>query len=218
MADETKQDELNNQQSAAEAPQEQNSRLRWRRRGNDSTKAKDAGDAVSDAAGDEISELQEQVLAERGRADDLKQQLLRTQADFVNFRRRVEQEREQQARLATWTVVQDIVPILDNLDLTLANMPDSVRSLPWTEGLLLVDRQLRATLERQGLRPIDAVGTIFDPTLHDAIMHEESSEHTDNEIIAELRRGYMLNDKVVRPTLVKVAKHVENVEEAQEGK
>jgi molecular chaperone GrpE len=143
---------------------------------------------------------------------------LRTQADFVNYKRRVEQEREQQARLATWTVVQDIVPILDNLDLTLANMPDSVRSLPWTEGLLLVDRQLRATLERQGLRPIDAVGTIFDPTLHDAIMHEESSEHADNEIIAELRRGYMLNDKVVRPTLVKVAKHVENVEEAQEGK
>jgi molecular chaperone GrpE len=174
---------------------------------------------VSDTAtADEVAELQEQITAERARADDLKQQVLRVQADFANYKRRVEQDREQQARLAAWTVVQDIVPILDNLDLTLANMPDSVRGLPWTEGLLLVDRQLRATLERQGLRPIEAVGTIFDPTLHDAIMHEESSEHDDNEIIAELRRGYTLNDKVVRPTLVKVAKHVENVEEAQEGK
>jgi molecular chaperone GrpE len=219
MADETKQDELNDQQPAAEAPQEPNSRMRWRRRVNDSTKTKDAGAAVSDtAAADMISDLQELLLAERAKVEDLKQQGLRAQADFVNYKRRVEQEREQQARLATWTVVQDIVPILDNLDLTLANMPDSVRGLPWTEGLLLVDRQLRATLERQGLRPIDAVGTIFDPTLHDAIVHEESSEHADNEIIAELRRGYMLNDKVVRPTLVKVAKHVENDEEAQEGK
>jgi molecular chaperone GrpE len=219
MADETQQEELHDQQPAAEAPQEQPTRMRWRRRGNDSTKTKEAGAAVSDTAtADEVAELQEQITAERARADDLKQQVLRVQADFANYKRRVEQDREQQARLAAWTVVQDIVPILDNLDLTLANMPDSVRGLPWTEGLLLVDRQLRATLERQGLRPIEAVGTIFDPTLHDAIMHEESSEHDDNEIIAELRRGYTLNDKVVRPTLVKVAKHVENVEEAQEGK
>jgi molecular chaperone GrpE len=219
MAEETKQDEIEDQQTGGEAPQEQNRGSRWRWRGNDTSRSKDAGAAVSDSGdADAVSALQEQIVAERAKSEELKQQVLRAQADFVNYKRRVEQDREQQARQATWTVVQDIVPILDNLDLTLANMPEAVRGLSWADGLLLVDRQLRATLERQGLRPIEAVGTIFDPTLHEAIVHEESSEHADNEIIAELRRGYLLNDKVVRPTLVKVAKHVDNDTQTQEGK
>jgi molecular chaperone GrpE len=218
MAEETKRDEMDEQQAAGDTPQEPTSRLRWRKRENDAGKSKEAGATVSDVDAETVSDLQEQISVERAKADEMKQQWLRAQADFANYRRRVEQEREQQARLAAWTVIQDIVPILDNLDLTLANLPESVRSLPWTDGLLLVDRQLRATLEKQGLKPIEAVGTLFDPALHEAIMHQESSEHADNEIMSELRRGYLLHDKVVRPTLVKVAKHVENAEQAQEGK
>jgi molecular chaperone GrpE len=219
MAEETKQDDVQEPQTPAQAAQEQGSRARWRWRAGEGGKPKDAGDADApavDAAA--IAELQEQLAAEHAKAEDLKQQVLRAQADYVNYKRRVEQDQRQQARLAAWTVVRDMVPILDNLDLTLANMPEAVRGLSWTEGLLLVDRQLRATLEKQGLRPIEAVGRSFDPTLHEAIVHEESSEHPDNEIIAELRRGYVLYDKVVRPTLVKVAKHVERAEQAQEGK
>jgi len=81
--------------------------------------------------------------------------------------------------------------------------------------LRLVDRNLRGTLEKQGLKPIEAVGAKFDPMLHEAIIHEESPDHADDEVIAELRRGYMLHDRVVRPTLVKVAKHVEPAEETK---
>lgn len=100
-----------------------------------------------------------------------------------------------------------MLPVLDNLDRLLATMPDAVKGLPWAEGLVLVDRHLRGTLEKQGLKPIEAVGARFDPMLHEAIIHEDSDEYADDEVTAELRRGYVLHDKVVRPTLVKVARH-----------
>jgi len=156
-----------------------------------------------------VAALQARVAEEQAKAEDAALRLARTQADFANYKRRNEQEREQQARFANLLMVSELLPVLDNLDRALATLPESVAALPWTDGLLLVDRQLRATLEKQGLLPINAVGARFDPMLHEAIIHEETSEHPDDEVIAELRRGYMLHDKVVRPTLVKVAKHVE---------
>jgi molecular chaperone GrpE len=160
--------------------------------------------------------VQERVGAEQAKTEDAVQRLARTQADFANYKRRNEQEREQQARYATLLLVSEMLPVLDNLDRALTTVPESVTGLPWTDGLLLVDRQLRATLEKQGLQPIVAVGQHFDPMHHEAIIHEESTEHADDEVIAELRRGYMLHDKVVRPTLVKVAKHIEPATSASE--
>jgi molecular chaperone GrpE len=160
--------------------------------------------------------MQARVDAEKAKTEDAVQRLARTQADFTNYKRRNEQEREQQARFATLLLVSEMLPVLDNLDRALTTVPESVTGLPWTDGLLLVDRQLRATLEKQGLQPIVAVGQRFDPMHHEAIIHEESTEHADDEVIAELRRGYMLHDRVVRPTLVKVAKHIDPVEKASE--
>jgi molecular chaperone GrpE len=162
------------------------------------------------------SAIQTRLGEEQQKAEEAEQRLTRTQADFSNYKRRNELERDQQARFATMLLVSEMLPVLDNLDRALATLPDSLSGLPWTDGLLLVDRQLRATLEKQGLQPINAVGTRFDPMMHEAIIHEETSEHPDDEVIAELRRGYMLHDKVVRPTLVKVAKHVEPARTAQE--
>jgi molecular chaperone GrpE len=169
--------------------------------------AAEGGEAEALRASIEAS-FQERLAAEQARAEDAVNKLTRTQADFANYKRRSEQEREQQARFATQLLVQEMLPVLDNLDRVLTTMPDAVRGLPWAEGLLLVDRHLRGTLEKQGLKAIEAVGARFDPMLHEAIIHEESPDHADDEVIAELRRGYTLHDKVVRPTLVKVAKHV----------
>jgi molecular chaperone GrpE len=186
--------------------------MRWRKRAE--TEHTDA-EAPQPAATPALTEeqqayvdrvVQQQLAAEQARAEELGARIQRVQADFANYKRRSEQEREGQARFATLVLVTELLPILDNFDRALATMPDEVRSLPWTEGLLLVDRQLRSTLEKQGLKPIEAVGTRFDPTLHEAIIHEESADHEDDEVIAELQRGYMLHDKVIRPTLVKVAK------------
>jgi molecular chaperone GrpE len=192
--------------------------LRWRKRPDDHAAQAD-GDRQQatqpDAAGltDEQRQLiertvQERVAAEQARAEEALARVQRVQADFVNYKRRSEQEREGQARFAAMVLVKELLPVLDNFDRALATMPEEVKNLPWTEGLLLVDRQLRATLEKQGLKPIEAVGARFDPMLHEAIIHEESSDHADDEVIAELQRGYMLHDKVVRPTLVTVAKNV----------
>jgi molecular chaperone GrpE len=161
--------------------------------------------------------VQQRLVEEQAKAEDAVQRLARSQADFANYKRRNEQEREQQARFANLMLVSDMLEILDNLDRAMATVPEAVSSEPWMEGLILVDRQLRGTLEKHGLQAIAALGTKFDPMLHEAIIHEESTEHPDDEVMAELRRGYMLHDRVVRPTLVKVAKHVEQATEPSEG-
>ena len=155
--------------------------------------------------------VQQRLSDEQAKCEEAVQRLLRTQADFANYKRRNEQEREQQARFANLLLVQELLPVLDNLDRALATVPESVSPLPWMDGLVLVDRQLRATLEKQGLKPIIALGTRFDPMVHEAIIQEPTTDYEDDEVIAELQRGYMLHDKVVRPTLVKVAKRVESV-------
>lgn len=152
--------------------------------------------------------VKQQLADEQARSEEAVQRLLRTQADFANYKRRNEQEREQQARFANLLLVQELLPVLDNLDRALATIPEAVSGLPWMDGLALVDRQLRATLEKQGLKPIVALGTHFDPMVHEAIIQEATTDYEDDEVIAELQRGYMLHDRVVRPTLVKVAKHV----------
>jgi molecular chaperone GrpE len=210
-------EETKNMQETGEADdatrheqQQQEPRTRWRRRHEPVADQAAAEDGASAGGGQqaEIERMvQERVAAEQIKAEEAISRLQRVQADFVNYKRRSEQEREGQARFATMVLVKELLPILDNFDRALATMPEEVKNLPWTEGLLLVDRQLRATLEKQGLKPIDAVGARFDPTLHEAIIHEESADHADDEVIAELQRGYMLHDKVVRPTLVKVAKN-----------
>ncbi|MGH2389865.1 MAG: nucleotide exchange factor GrpE, partial [Chloroflexota bacterium] len=157
----------------------------------------------------------ERLVQEQVKTEEANTRWQRTQADFANYKRRNEQEREQQGRFANLVLVSELLPVLDDLDRAMATIPDAVQALPWTDGLRLVDRNLRGTLEKQGLQPIEAVGAKFDPMLHEAIIHEESPDHDDDEVIAELRRGYILHDRVVRPTLVKVAKHVEPAEETE---
>jgi molecular chaperone GrpE len=223
MAEETeKQDNQEHQQAQAGTAEP---RRRWQRRAahNDGEGNGPQGpDAAKHDDGIASLSADQQALIERLVADRLTQEQAkaeeatirwqRTQADFANYKRRNEQEREQQGRFATLILVSELLPVLDDLDRALATMPEAVQGLPWTDGLRLVDRNLRGTLEKQGLKPIEAVGAKFDPMLHEAIIHEESPEHDDDEVIAELRRGYMLHDKVVRPTLVKVAKHVDPAE------
>jgi molecular chaperone GrpE len=157
----------------------------------------------------------ERLAREQVKTEEANTRWQRTQADFANYKRRNEQEREQQGRFANLVLVSELLPVLDDLDRAMVTIPEAVQGLPWTDGLRLVDRNLRGTLEKQGLKPIEAVGAKFDPMLHEAIIHEESPDHADDEVIAELRRGYMLHDRVVRPTLVKVAKHVEPAEETE---
>ena len=84
-------------------------------------------------------------------------------------------------------------------------MPPEAREDPWVEGMILVERKLRSVLEAEGVTPIESVGHPFDPNVHEAVVHEPTEDHPDNQVIGELQRGYRLHDRVIRPSLVRVA-------------
>ena len=94
--------------------------------------------------------------------------------------------------------------VLDDFDRALESVPAEAHDA-WIEGVKLVERKLRGVLESEGVTAIEAVGQPFDPNLHEAVAHEETADHRDNEVIGEVQRGYRLHDRVIRPSLVRVA-------------
>jgi molecular chaperone GrpE len=143
--------------------------------------------------------------AEHAKADDYFAKWQRAAADLANMRRRHEQERQEYIKQANAVLIGELLPVLDSFDRALASMPLDLRELTWIDGIVLVERQLRMVLERAGLRSIEAEGKPFNPTEHEALLHEESDKPEDT-IISELQKGYKLHDRVLRPALVKVAK------------
>jgi molecular chaperone GrpE len=136
--------------------------------------------------------------------DDMYDRLLRKTAEFDNYRKRVERERREQADRAVLAVLEDLLGVVDDFDLAL-DTPES-DSASYRKGIELIHAKLQEVLRRQGVKPIDALGTDFDPKLHEAVMQEPSSTHRDNEVTSVLRKGYMLNDRLLRAASVKVAK------------
>jgi molecular chaperone GrpE len=131
--------------------------------------------------------------------------LQRTQAEFANYKKRVEREREEYMSLANAALIAKLLPILDDCERALQTIPDNLQGLTWVEGIILIERRLRMILEQEGLNEIEAVGEQFDPELHHAVVREESTEHSEDTVIGELQKGYKLNDKVLRPSMVRVA-------------
>ena len=150
-------------------------------------------------------DLEQQLAAERERSAGYLDELQRERASFINYRRRVEQEREGWGRDATAALVYNLLGVLDDFDRARANIPAEQQGTPWVEGLMLVGRKLHSTLELAGLKEIDAVGKQFDPNLHEAVSSEEVEGQEHGTILEEYRKGYMLGDRVLRPTMVKVA-------------
>jgi molecular chaperone GrpE len=127
----------------------------------------------------------------------------RAQADFVNFRRRADQERAELIRSAEAGLVMDLLPVIDDFDRALAGLPAELRGLTWVDGMLLIERKLRAALEQHGVTAIDAIGKEFDPHEHEAVLRDgDPGEATT--VVGELQKGYRIHDRVLRPTLVKV--------------
>lgn len=151
----------------------------------------------------DLDQLIEQLTAER---DSAKDQLLRTAADFQNFRRRVQQEKESLRFAAIEGFVSDLLPVLDNFERTMAALSSGATLESLQEGVQAIERQLRSALELHRVTRIPAEGQPFDESLHEAIGHDEGTEHPDNHVSAELQAGYRLADKVIRPARVKVAK------------
>jgi len=156
-------------------------------------------------ATEEAVDWEARFKAEQAKADDYFAKWQRGAADLANMRRRHEQERQEYMKQANAMLIAELLPVLDSFDRALASMPADLRELTWIDGIVLVERQLRMVLERAGLTSIAAEGQPFNPTEHEALLHEESDKPEDT-IIGELQKGYKLYDRVLRPALVKVAK------------
>jgi molecular chaperone GrpE len=158
----------------------------------------DATDAPAESAPPEITALQRE-------RDDYKDRWVRKTAEFDNYRRRIERERREQADQAVVDLLQELLLVVDDFDRALE--VDSGEDIAaYRKGVELIQGKLHDLLRKQGLKPIDALGTDFDPNVHQAVMHEVSPEHREGEVIGELRKGYVLNDRLLRPAMVKVAK------------
>ncbi len=130
---------------------------------------------------------------------------LRLAADFDNFKKRARQEQVETIQHASAELIARLLPALDDLQKALEHAPEGADE-PWVKGLELSIRKLEDAMGAHGLQPIDSVGEKFDPKVHEAIGHEESSDQPEDTVVEELRRGYRVRDRVVRPALVKVAR------------
>lgn len=153
----------------------------------------------------------QQLAAERARAQEYLEQAQRTRAELINYRRRTEQEIEQIRRHAGERLIGRILPVADDFARALSAVPESERQNPWIQGILLIERKLWSVLESEGVQPIEAVGQPFNPAMHEAVSMESGG---GNQVVEEYQRGYTLHDRVVRPAMVKVGQGKSNGQEA----
>ena len=153
---------------------------------------------ASAAASDELAALREEKAA-------LHDRLLRTAAEFDNYRKRTDRERRELSEYAAADVLGDLLSILDDLERALLT-PAGPEAEAYRKGVELIQKQMLEVLRKRGVTPLEAVGKDFDPNFHQAVIHEVSPDHRDGEVTLELRRGYMLGERLLRPAMVKVAK------------
>lgn len=154
-------------------------------------------------APEDLETLRAQLAEERGKAERFLANWQRAQADFLNLKRRTEQERGEASKFANAMLMLNLLPVLDDLERALDNVSTKLAGLTWVDGIVLIYRKLLATLETHGLARIEAVGQDFDPNLHEAILFGEGEE---GKVLEELQKGYKLHDRVIRPAMVRVGK------------
>lgn len=155
---------------------------------------------------DDPAALKQSLEQERAKAAEYLDNWRRAAADLSNYKKRTEKDAGEMTKFANSVLIARLLPVLDDFDRAMQTIPDNLRDLTWIDGVMLIARKMAAVLEAEGLKPIEALNKPFDPNLHEAVIHEETDQHEDGTIIAELQKGYKLNDRVLRPTMVKVAK------------
>lgn len=161
---------------------------------------------------EQLENLKKQLEGEKARAEDYLRRWQRAQADFVNFKRRVEQEKSDLLRYANASLVSKLLPILDDFERAEASLPAVLHQLSWIEGVFLIRLKLWAVLQQEGLSPIEALGKDFDPMQHEAVVVEPDVDPGQGKVVEELQRGYRLRERVIRPTLVKVGRREQPAE------
>ena len=144
------------------------------------------------------------VGALKAERDALQDRLLRTAAEFDNYRKRIDRERREQSESAAASLLAEVLPVVDNLERAL-QAPAGPEAAGVRAGVELIHRQLMDLLRKRGVTPVEALGADFDPRFHQAVSQETSDTHRDGEVMEEMQRGYMLGDRLLRPAMVKVA-------------
>jgi molecular chaperone GrpE len=155
---------------------------------------------------EEVEALQQALLEWQAKADEYLDGWQRQRAEFANYKKRVERDQAQVQQSAAASVIKRFLDVLDDLDRALSNRPQEGDGAAWASGVELVYRKFSAVLEAEGVKPMEAQGATFDPNLHEALSNEDSPEHDSGQIIAVVKNGYFLGEKVLRPALVRVAK------------
>lgn len=165
-----------------------------------------ADEAPAEAAEQTLAALAQELDKARAEVAELNSRVLRVQADYENYRRRVQREKEDLAVYANQKLLLNLLPVLDNLERALATAP-AQGDEKLRQGVELTARSFRDILGKEGVTPIEAVGQQFDPNLHEAVMTVESGDHEDGTILMELQKGYRLGERVIRPTMAQVVKN-----------
>jgi molecular chaperone GrpE len=155
---------------------------------------------------EDVEALMKELEEVRNKADEYLDGWQRARAEFANYRKRIEREREQVHQEASGMVIRRFLDVLDDLDRALKNRPQEGEGADWAGGIELIYRKLLTALEAEGVTPMEAEGEDFDPNLHEAISQEPSANHESGEIIEVVQNGYLIGERVLRPARVRVAR------------
>lgn len=171
----------------------------------------DAGEEVNEevqevSAEEKVLTLEAELKQSKDQADDYYSRLQRLQAEFDNFRKRSQKEKEETVKYAAERVIEAMLPVLDNFERAILSSQTNQDFNAFSQGVEMIFKQMKISLEKEGLKPIEAAGQTFDPNLHDAVLQVDSEEYPENTVVEELQKGYYLKDKVLRPSMVKVSR------------
>ena len=198
-------EEINNEQTPEKAEQEEVV---------EETKETDAAEGASEEnKTEEAEETKEKKKAGRKKPkkdkkdekiEELNDRLMRNLAEFENFRNRSEKEKSAMFEVGARSVIEKILPVVDNLERGFDGLGEEEKETPFVKGIEAVYKQLLTAFDEMGVKPIEAVGEEFDPNFHNAVMHEEDDSEESNKVIEEFQKGYLYKDSVVRHSMVKV--------------
>jgi molecular chaperone GrpE len=184
---------------------QQNGQEQEERRRQQETAQQPEGEGKPNSAADP-AQVQQRLTAEQQKAEECLDQLRRTQADFVNYRRRMSQEQAEARIAAQSAMLSQVLPVLDDLGRALGAAPPELATHPWVQGLFLVARRLTTLLDQMGVRQIGTAGEPFDPHRHEAITTEVRTDVPEGTILHVIQPGYVLGERVIRPAQVIVAR------------
>lgn len=173
---------------------------------NSESSTADKSKYANEGVNDEIDTLRKDLEETQQQRDEYLDRLLRGAADFSNYKKRIDREREQFYQTAVGNVARRYLDIVDDLFRALNNCPKDGEGALWANGIELIYRKLLSIMEAEGVKVMDTKDQTFDPTRHEAISQEESQTHPSGEIIETIQNGYMIGERVLRPARVRVAK------------